>query len=366
MKVPFVDLSRTHTPIQEKLDRVWNKVTHDNNYILGDQVTDFENTFAVYTGGTYGIGVANGTDALQLALLAIGLKPGDEVIIPSHTFIATALAVTYAGGIPVFAEIEEDTYLLDPTKIEEKISKKTKAIMPVCLYGQPVDLTAIQKVAKVYGLSHIVDDCQAHGATFKNKPMGAYGDAQAYSFYPGKNLGAFGDGGMVVTNKAGIEKHVRLLRNIGRTGWYEHPIKGYNSRLDTLQAAILQTKLPYVQEWNEARQLAAARYNELLKDLPLVLPAARKNRSHIYHLYVVRTKKRKEFMQYMLDHGVHVSIHYPIPIHLQKAYQELPKTSLPISEKIAQELVSLPLFPGITSDEQEYVAKTAKAFFRLK
>lgn len=364
MNVPFADLSRMHNPIRKKLDKAWKDVVDANNYILGDQVTRFEQEFSTYSGSKYGIGVANGTDALQLALLSLGIQKGDEVIIPSHTFISTALAVSYAGATPVFAEIEEDTYLLDPKEIEEKISKKTKAILPVCLYGQPVDLSTIQQIAKKHKLALLIDDCQAHGATYKGKLMGSFGDAQAYSFYPGKNLGAFGDAGLLTTNNKHIAEHVQLLRNIGRTGWYEHPIKGYNSRLDTLQANILLAKLPLVDKWNIERQKAAKYYNELLKDTPISLPVTKQDRTHIFHLYVIRTKKRKEFMEFMLKHHVHVSIHYPIPIHKQKAYKELPTKHLPITEKIAQEIVSLPLFPGITKKEQEYVAEKISLFFR--
>lgn len=363
MKVPFADLSRMHTPIRKKLDKAWKDIVDANNYILGDQVEQFEHKFASFSGSKFGIGVANGTDALQLALLALGVKKGHEVIIPSHTFISTALAVSYAGATPVFAEIEEDTYLLDPTKIEEKITKKTRAILPVSLYGQPVDLSSIQQIAKKHKLGLLIDDCQAHGATYKGKPMGAYGDAQAYSFYPGKNLGGFGDAGLLTTNSKTIEKHVRLLRNIGRTGWYDHPIKGYNSRLDTLQASILLTKLQHLHKWNKDRQKAAEVYNKLLQDLPITLPVAKPDRTHIYHLYIIRTKRRKEFINHMLKHDVHVSIHYPIPIHKQKAYKELPSVHLPITEKVANEVVSLPIFPGITQSELEYTAKIIKKFF---
>jgi dTDP-4-amino-4,6-dideoxygalactose transaminase len=363
MHVPFVDLSRIHTPIKKELDAAWNEVTTANNFILGDQVSQFEEQFADYTGGKFAIGLANGSDALLLSLLGLGIGKGDEVIVPSHTFISTALAVTYAGATPVFAEIEADSYLLDPHDIEARITKKTKAIIPVSLYGQPVDFSELETLAKKYGIALIIDDCQAHGASYRKKPLGKFGDVQAYSMYPGKNLGAFGDGGMAVTNNKKLADNIRLLRNIGRTGWYEHPVKGYNSRLDTLQAAILLAKLPHLDTWNRLRQEAAARYNKLLADLPITLPVAKTDRSHIYHLYIIRTKKRKEFMEYMLKHDVHVSIHYPIPIHLQKAYQELPKVTLPVTEKIAKEIVSLPLFPGITEKEQEYVAKTIKQFF---
>lgn len=363
MHIPFVDLARIHTPIKKEIDQAIHSVIEDQSYILGKYVEVFEEAFSAYTDGIYGIGVANGTDALMLSLIAAGIKPGDEVILPSHTFISTALAVTYMGATPVFADIHQDTYLIDPEDIKQRITKKTTAIIPVSLYGQPVDFKEITAIAKTHNLKMIVDDCQAHGATYKQKELGHFGDLQAYSMYPGKNLGALGDAGLVVTRNKKLADTVRLLRNIGRTGWYEHPVKGYNSRLDTIQAAILLAKLPHLASWNKQRQQAAKIYNELLKDTPLVLPVAKNDRSHIYHLYIVRTKKRKAFMEYMLKHNVHVSIHYPIPIHQQTAYQELPKTELPVTERIAKEIVSLPIFPGITTSEQEYVAETIKKFF---
>lgn len=364
MNIPFVDLSRIHDPLKKDFQRAFTTCFETHGFILGNDVDRFEDAFARFSGASFGIGTANGTDALLLGLKALGIKPGDEVILPSHTFIATALAITYAGGTPVFAEIQEDTYLIDPKQIEQHITKKTKCILPVCLYGQPVDFTQLSQVAKQYHLNLLVDDCQAHGATYKAKPMGHFGDLQAFSFYPGKNLGAFGDGGMVTTNKKMLEKSVRLLRNIGRTGWYEHPIKGYNSRLDTIQAAVLSIKLKHLQQWNKERQKAAKLYDELLDGLPLVPPHTGPEREHVFHLYVIRVKKRKEFLSFLEDHGVHASVHYPIPIHQQKAYKEYATVKLPTTEKVAKEVVSLPFFVGITPKEQEYVAATIRKYYR--
>lgn len=362
MKVPFADLSRMHTPIRKKLDKAWKDIVDANNYILGDQVTAFEKQFSTYSGSTYGIGVANGTDGILLALKACGIKSGDEVITQAHTFIASALGITYADATPVFADVDEDSLTLDPKSAEKLITKKTKAILPVCLYGQPANIKELSKLAKTYKLKLILDNAQAHGATYQKKPLGMYGDACSYSFYPGKNLGAFGDGGFVTTNSSKTEQHVRLLRNIGRNGWYKHPIKGYNSRLDTLQASILSIKLKYLDSWTKERREIAMRYNKLLEGLPIILPKELPDRMHVYHLYVIRTKQREKFMKFMENEGITTSIHYPIPVHKQIAYKELQSKKLPNSEQVANEVVSLPFFVGITLKEQEYVVDKIKKF----
>lgn len=364
MNVPFVDLSRVHKPIQNEIELAMRQVIDSNAFILGPAVEKFEKEFTSYTGSTYGIGVANGTDAILLALKASNIGPGDEVITQAHTFIASALGITYSGATPVFADIEEASYTLDPKSAEKMITKKTKAILPVCLYGLPANISELSKLANAYKLKLILDNAQAHGATYKRKLLGTYGDVSAYSFYPGKNLGAFGDGGFVTTDNPKVEREVRLLRNIGRDGWYSHPVKGYNSRLDSIQAAILSVKLKYLDEWNRKRRDTATRYTKLLAGLPIVLPKEFPDRTHVYHLYIIRTKEREKIMTYLADHGVHTSVHYPIPVHKQKAYKELPKKKLPVSEKVASEVVSLPFFVGITPKEQEYVAEKIKAFFK--
>lgn len=365
MNIPFSDLSRIHLPLMKQLRADFEEIATNSSFILGKKEEEFEKEYAAYEGSRFGIGVANGTDSLLLALKACGIGDGDEVITQSHTFIATALAITYSGAIPVFAEINPHSFTLDPISAESKITKKTKAILPVSLYGQPVDIEAFVSLAKHYKLKLIVDNAQAHGAKYKNKPLGIYGDACSYSFYPGKNLGAFGDGGFVTTNSARVEKSVRLYRNIGRNGWYKHPIKGYNSRLDTIQAAILLEKLKHLPDWTQQRIQLANRYSQSLQNLPIVLPKQYADRTHVFHLYVVRTKKRKLLLQYLLDNGINASIHYPIPIHKQKAYIEHASTVLPISETIAKEVVSLPFFVGMTENEQEYVCATIKKFFTL-
>lgn len=366
MNVPFVDLSRIHAPLKKEITKALERIIDSNTFILGKEVDTFEKEFSLYEGATYGIGLANGTDGLLLALKGCGITAGDEVITQAHTFIASALGITYANATPVFADIDETSLTLDPKSAENMITKKTKALLPVCLYGQPANIAELTKLAKKYKLKLILDNAQAHGAKYKEKSLGTFGDVCSYSFYPGKNLGAFGDGGFVTTSNKKIEETVRLLRNIGRDGWYRHPVKGYNSRLDTMQAAILSIKLKHLDTWTKARREAASRYAEMLKDLPIDLPHELSDRTHVYHLYVIRTKQREKLMNYLKRQGIHSSIHYPIPVHKQIAYRELPKKKLSISEKVAKEVVSLPFFVGITPHEQEYVAEHVKKFFSLK
>lgn len=364
MNVPFVDLSRIHKPLKKDFDKAFQNVVDSNGFVLGKEVEQFEKEFTAYEGAKFGTGVANGTDGILLALKACGIKPGDEVITQAHTFIASALGITYAGATPVFADIDEDSLTLDVASAEKMITKRTRALLPVCLYGQPANISGLSKLAKKYKLRLILDNAQAHGATYQKKSLGTFADACSYSFYPGKNLGAFGDGGFVTTNTSSVEKQVKLLRNIGRTGWYQHPVKGYNSRLDTIQAAILSIKLKHLDEWTKKRRTIASQYAKLLKDLPVIVPKELPDRMHVYHLYVIRTKKREQFMTYLEKEGVHTSIHYPIPVHKQIAYKELPKKKLPVSEQVADEVVSLPFFVGITQEEQEYVAEKIKKFFK--
>ncbi|MCX8008442.1 MAG: DegT/DnrJ/EryC1/StrS family aminotransferase [Patescibacteria group bacterium] len=363
MNVPFVDLSRIHSSIKEDVLKAIQDVIDRNDFILGKHVATFEEEFSRYEGARYGIGIANGTDGILLSLKACGIQRGDEVITQAHTFIASGLGITYAEAKPVFADIDEESFTLDPKSAERYITKKTKAILPVSLYGQPPDIQAFENLARSYNLKLIFDNAQSHGATYNNKPIGIYGDACSYSFYPGKNLGAFGDGGCVTTNKKTIANNLILLRNIGRRGWYRHTVKGYNSRLDTIQAAILSVKLKHLATWTEERRKIAAIYHNLLADVPIILPKEIPGRTHVYHLYVIRTKQRKKLMQYLLDQGIQTSIHYPIPVHKQIAYRERNKEKLPISENVAREVVSLPFFVGITLKEQEYVADRIKKFF---
>lgn len=361
--VPFLDLSRQHRPIEKKLIRAFEKITQQNGYILGSDVDKFETEFSTSTGATYTIGTANGTDALLLALKAFNISHGDEVITVSHSFISTALAITYAGATPVFVDIEPKTYTINPHLIEQSITSKTKAILPVCLYGLPVDFNELKKLCKKHNLKLIVDACQAHGATYNNQPMGSFADAVCYSFYPGKNLGALGDAGAVTTNNKKIAAIIKTMRNIGRTGWYEHPILGYNSRLDTIQAAFLRLKLQHLNTWNKQRQLLAKRYSDKLRNLPFSLPLIPANMSHVFHLYCIRSAKRNQLKVYLERKGIAAHIHYPIPIHKQKAYRSYNKQHLPVTEKVAEEILSLPLFPGMTKKEQDKVVAEIHLFF---
>lgn len=363
--VPFVDLSRQHEEIREELEPRMLELVRKGDYILGNQVVRFEQLFAKATGSQAAIGVANGTDGLLLALRALDIQPGDEVITVSHTFIATALAITYAGAKPVFVDISPLTLNMDPRLLEAAITKRTRAILPVCLYGQAPELDIIATIAKKHKLKVILDACQAHGALYKSRPLMDFADAVVYSFYPTKNLGAYGDGGAITVQSAKLAEKLTVLRNVGRTGWYEHPVKGYNSRLDALQAVILQVKLKKLSAWNRLRREKAAWYNRQLEALPVTIPFENPNGQHVYYLYVIQTDHREELKQYLTDHGIHSAIHYPIPVHLQKAYRELnqPKNSLPITERTAKRILSLPFFPHITESEQKKVVAAITSFY---
>lgn len=364
MNIPFIDLPGLHKAQKKEIESALLRIARTGTYVLGEDVELFEKDFARFTGAKFCVGVANGTDGLLLALRAMDIGPGDEVITVSHTFIATALAITYAGATPVFVDVHPDTCNIDETKIEAKITKRTKAILPVALYGQMPNMTEINNIAKKYKLQILLDACQAHGALHNSKPAGYWSDVTVYSFYPTKNLGAYGDGGAVITSQAKVADHVRLLRNVGRGGWYEHPVKGVNSRLDSIQAAILRIKLKKLDTINKQKREKAAVYNKLLKDSG-VLPVSENKESYgVYYLYVIRSKKRDKLQKYLTGRGIHTAIHYPIPIHLQPAYPELKKfrKELKNSEMVAEEILSLPFFPHITRKQQEYVAREIRKF----
>jgi len=363
--IPLTVVSPHEKALIHSLAKTFSHIVISGEYVLGKSVELFESKFAKYTGAKYCIGVASGTDGLLLSLKALNIGAGDEVITVSNTFIATALAITYAGAKPVFIDIDESTYNMDPDLIEHAITKKTKAIMPVCLYGQPPNLSRIQSIARKHNLKLIIDACQAHGSLWKGKPMGIWGDTVVYSFYPTKNLGAIGDGGIVTTNQAYINERLKILRNVGRDGWYDHVVKGYNSRLDALQASILLQKLPYLRKWNNKRIKLVKRYNTLLSKTELNLPKTLADARSVYYLYVVRTKKRNGLQKFLTKYGIQTAIHYPIPIHLQTAYKELNlrKGYLPITEKVMEEILSLPLYPHMTYKEQNAVVNAVKKFF---
>lgn len=363
--VPFVDLKPMHNELQTELNKAFSHVLDKSNFIQGEECSLFEKEFAEYCGCKYCVGVATGLDALYLILKALNIGQGDEVIVPSNTYIATALAVSYVGAKPVFVEPKIETFNIDPAKIEEKITKKTKAIIAVHLQGRAADMDAVNKIVKKYNLFVLEDAAQAHGALYKGKKVGALSDAAGFSFYPGKNLGALGDGGCVVTNNKDIADKVRALGNYGSDYKYHHIYKGTNSRLDELQAALLRVKLPHLDKWNEERRRLANKYLDEIKNPLIKLPARSSNDyKHIYHVFVVRCNKRDELEKYLLENGISTVKHYPIPMHLQEAYKDLgiKEGNLPIAEEISKTVLSLPMFYGMTDEQIDYVISITNNF----
>jgi dTDP-4-amino-4,6-dideoxygalactose transaminase len=361
--IPFLDLKAPYEELKQELDDAIARVVSSGWFIGGPEVDKFEDDFATYCGAPHCVGVANGLDALHLALRAMDVGPGDEVIVPSNTYIATWLAVSQCGATPVPVEPDARTFNIDPLLIENAITQRTKVILPVHLYGQPVDLDPILAIAKKHGLKVLEDGAQAHGARYKGKRLGAHGDAVAWSFYPGKNLGAMGDGGAVTTKDAEIADRLRVLRNYGSRVKYVNEVKGYNSRLDPLQAAILSVKLKKLDEWNERRSVAAAIYDKLLSGCDLYLPYVPEWASPAWHLYVVQHEFRDAMQKSLSGAGIGTLIHYPIPPHLQAAYSEynLQPGAFPLAEKMAKEVLSLPMSPSISSDQIEKVASSVEA-----
>jgi dTDP-4-amino-4,6-dideoxygalactose transaminase len=360
MKIPFGNLKRHYEQLREQIDTATREVYESGWLILGQQVQDFEANFAQYCGAKYAVGVGSGTEALHLALLACGIKPGDEVITVANTCVPTLSAVSFAGAVPVFVDIDQKTFTINPALIEARITPKTKAILPVHLYGQCADMDLILEIANRYGLAVIEDCAQAHGSLYKGRMAGTIGHAGAFSFYPSKNLGAFGDGGLVLTNDATIAQTVVKLRNYGQEKRYYHSIKGFNSRLDELQAAILNAKLPYLDAWNQRRREIARRYHEAFSSVGLCCPAEAPDRFHTYHLYVLRVPQRDRFQQLLAQNAIATLIHYPIPVHLQESYTEcrVQGKYLPLTEQLASEIVSLPLYPELTDEEVNYIIQT--------
>ena len=357
MKVPFVNFKPMHNEIEKEISKKFKEIYEKNWFVLGQEVLNFEKNFAKYCNSKFCIGCGNGLDALYLILKGYGISAGDEVIIPSNTFIATALAISYAGAKPVLVEPCIDTYNINYKNIESKITKKTKAIIAVHLYGQPADLDEINKIAKKYNLKVIEDAAQAHGALYKGRKVGTLGDAAAFSFYPGKNLGALGDGGAVVTNDEELQKKIRALLNYSSDYKYHHIYHGINSRLDEIQAAFLTIKLKNLDRWNKDRKLIATRYLKEINNSKIIKPYVDEFADPVWHLFVLRTEKRDEFKNYLNKNGIETNIHYPIPIHLQKAYDELniSKGELPIVEKLSSEVISIPMYYGMTTQEIKYV-----------
>ncbi len=364
MAIPLVDLRRQYEEIKGEISAAMAGVIENSAFILGEEMELFEAEFASFSGARYAIGVSSGTAALHLALLAAGVGKGDEVITVPYTFTATTEAISYVGARPVFVDINPRDFNMDVSRIEKKITGKVKAILPVHIYGQPVDMEPVLDLAAKYGLQVIEDAAQAHGAQYRGKRVGALGAAGCFSFYPGKNLGAYGDGGMVVTNDEAIADKVRLLRNHGRRGKYEHLVRGYNYRLDTLQAAILRVKLKRLSSWNENRRQHAELYNELLAGTEALTPREREDVKHVYHLYVLRVKDRDGLQKWLKSRGIAAGAHYPLPLHLQKAYEYLGygRGDFPAAEKCSQEVISLPMFPELTREEIEEVCEAVTSF----
>jgi len=360
MKVDFIKLNPQYRLAKKEIDNGLRSVIKKGNFILGKEVNELEESFAKYCGCKYGVGVNSGTDALFLSLVSLGVGKGDEVIVPAFTFIATALVVSYTGARVVFVDIEDKTYNIDVEKVKRAITKKTKAIIPVHLFGQPADMTELRSIAKKHNLKIIEDAAQAHGAGYKGERCGSLGDVGCFSFYPTKNLSAFGDGGMVVTQDKKIYEKLLMLRDCGRRGRYEHVIKGYNSRLDTIQAVIIKAKIKYLDQWNKRRQAVARTYSQFLsKNKNIVTPSVKNDRSHVYNVYAIRVKNRDRVYERLRQNNIGALIHYSLPLHLQKAYRELGyhRGDFPVAEKISQEILSLPMHPFLKRAEIEYVAR---------
>jgi dTDP-4-amino-4,6-dideoxygalactose transaminase len=362
-EVPFLDLKSVHRQLAAEILDSWRSILEDAAFIGGPSVELFEKEFASFVGARYCVGIANGTDALRLALVAMGLQPGDEVITVPHTFIATTEAITQAGGRIVFVDVDAQTGTMSPEALERAITEKTRFIVPVHLYGQAAEMEPILAIAKRHGIQVLSDACQAQGATYLGRDVGTLGRASAYSFYPGKNLGACGEAGAVTTDDAEIAAKLRMLREHGQPKKYYHDIEGYNARLDALQAAALRIKLRHLSSWNEQRRAVAAQYRQRLNSLPLELPAEASGRKHVYHLYVVRHPEREQLRVRLGELGIATGMHYPVPLHLQKAYEhmKLRAGSFPESERWAAQGLSLPMFPGLSEAQVDAVCNGIRA-----
>ena len=363
-QVPFVDLATQYAGIAQEIDAAVSKIIREADFILGREVRLFEEEFARFCEAQFAIGVDSGTSALELALRAYDIGPGDEVITAANSFIASALAISHAGATPVLADIDADSYTIDVAALEMAITPRTKAIIPVHLYGQPADMDPIRELAERHQLVVIEDACQGHGARYKGRRVGSLAHAAAFSFYPGKNLGAYGDGGALVTNDPAIAKKVEMLRNYGQQEKYHHMFRGYNRRLDSLQAAVLRVKLRYLERWNAARRQHAARYRLLFEKSQIVTPNEAPYAESVWHLYVVRVGHRDTFKEYLASRGIHCGIHYPVPIHLQPAYHDLgyKRGDFAVTEDYAQRIISLPMYAELTPELIARVAEAAVEF----
>ena len=357
MKVPFADLRALHAPLKTAFMAVLERVLENNSFILGPEVRCFENAFARFAGVEHCVAVSNGTAALQLALLALEIGPGDEVITVANTFIATAEAISAVGARPVFVDVDPVYYTMDAAAVAGAITPKTRAIIPVHLYGQSADMDPLLELAKAHGLFLIEDACQAHGAEYKCRSVGSMGIMACFSFYPGKNLGALGEGGAIVCNDPALATRLQMLRDHGSVKKYEHVFPAYNMRLEGLQGGFLAAKLPYLNEQNSSRRAAAQMYDRLFAGSGVVTPAERSSGKHVYHLYVVQVDDRDTLKQQLGERGIEAGLHYPVPLHLQEAYASLgyKRGDFPVSERLAVRILSLPMFPTITQEQVEYV-----------
>jgi dTDP-4-amino-4,6-dideoxygalactose transaminase len=361
--IPFVDLRTQYHSIKNEIDAAILGVLESTQFTLGSEVAKFEEEFAAYSQSKFGIGVNTGTSALHLSLLAANIGPGDEVITVPFTFVATVAAIHYTGARTVFVDIEPRSYTMDPSRIEAAVTPRTKAIIPVHLYGQPADMDPIMAIARKYKLLVVEDACQAHGAEYKGRRAGSIGDFGCFSFYPGKNLGAYGEGGLITTQDAQFNRTVRMLRDWGAEKKYQHVLKGYNYRLEGIQGAVLRVKLKYLENWTEARRTAAARYESRFAGSAIVSPQAMAYARHVYHIYAIRTGERARWQEALQSQSIQTGIHYPIPVHLLPAYADLGyKTGqFPHAEAAANEVLSLPMFPELTAAQTETVARAVLA-----
>ena len=364
MNIPLVDLKSNYLSIKNEIDKAIHEVIDNTSFIMGKYLKNFEENFAKFCKAKHAIGCSSGTTAVHLALLAADLKKGDEVITVPNTFIATTECISYVGGKIKFVDVEEDTALINIEKLQKAITPKTKAIIVVHLYGQMPNMKRIREISDEHNIFLIEDAAQAHASEWKGHQPGFYGDIASYSFFPAKNLGCFGDGGGVVTNNNELAEKTRLLVNHGRTTKYEHEMEGFNYRLDPLQAAVLNAKLPHLQKWTELRRKHAIFYNKNLPD-KVTVPVETKGAKHVYYMYVIRTKKRDELMKHLKEKGISCGIHYPIPLHLQPAYKNLgfKQKDYPISEKLAKEILSIPIYPELNNEQKSYIVENIKRFF---
>jgi len=366
MEVKLIDLTRQYQAIKPEIDSAIARVLDRTDFILGEEVCRFEKEFARYCQAKYAVGLDSGTSALELGLRALGIGPGDEVLVPANSFIASASAVSFTGATPVFVDVDPVTYNIDVQQLAQRITTRTKAIVPVHLYGQSAEMDAIMEVAERYGLFVIEDACQAHGARYKGRRVGSIGHVGAFSFYPGKNLGAYGDGGALVTSDFHIADRVRVMRNCGQREKYHHVALGWTRRLDTIQAAVLRVKLRYLDEWNALRKHWAKLYDQLLEGTDVVRPVAALSGEHVYHLYVIQVEERDRLQTYLAAKGIATGIHYPIPIHLQPAYADLGYQTgdFPVAERCAPRLLSLPMFPELKAEEVKFIADCIRSFLK--